>query len=130
VSQAQSDGQPYRFHVTLLGLAVVAAAIAVAVVGWALDVSAVRSVIPGAVGMKFQTALGLGTGAAGVLLLEAGAQGRRRALGLLLATVPGLLAAAAMSEYVLRLKLGITSCWPAPVATGTPHRCCCSIWTA
>jgi diguanylate cyclase (GGDEF)-like protein len=107
VSPAQSDRQPYRFHVTLLGLAVVAAATAVAVVGWALDVSAVRSVIPGAVGMKFQTALGLGTGAAALLLLDAQAQGRRRTVGLLLATVPGLLAVAVLSEYVLRLKLGI-----------------------
>jgi len=93
--------------VTLLGLTVIAAAIAVVAVGWGLDVPAVRSVIPGAVAMEVQTAVGLGAGAAAILLLRARARGRRRVAGLVLASLPGLLGLAVLSEYALRVNLGI-----------------------
>ena len=66
---ADADRAPYRVSVTLLGLVVIAAAVAVVAVGWGLDVPAVRSVIPGAVAMEVQTALGLGAAGAAILLL-------------------------------------------------------------
>jgi len=86
---------------------VIAAAIAVIGVGWGLDVSAVRAVVPGAVAMEAQTALGLGAGAAAILLLAPEVQGRRRTWGRVLASVPGLLGVAVLAEYVLHRKLGI-----------------------
>jgi diguanylate cyclase (GGDEF)-like protein len=86
---------------------VIAATAAVVGVGWGLDVSAVRSVIPGAVAMEAQTALGLGAGATAILLLGPEARGRRRRWGLALAIVPGLLGVAVLLEYILHRKLGI-----------------------
>ena len=85
----------------------IAAAAAVVGVGWTLDVPAVRSVIPGAVAMELQTALGLGAAAGALLLLAPGAQGSRRDFGLALAAVPGLLALVVLAEYVLHRKLGL-----------------------
>ncbi len=102
----QEDRSPYRLALTLIGWAVMAMALAVVVVGWGLDVAALRSVIPGAVGMKFQTALGLGAGAAALLLLGREAPGRPRTLGLVLAALPLLLAAVVLGEYVLGIRLG------------------------
>jgi diguanylate cyclase (GGDEF)-like protein len=102
MTQAGAGLPPYRLTVTRLAGAVLATAAAVATIGWGLDVSAVRSVVPGAVGMKILTALGLGAGAGALLLL-----GRSRRVGLLLALVPGLLGLAVLAEYVLHVKLGI-----------------------
>ncbi len=84
-----------------------ATALAVVIVGWALDVAAVRSVIPGAVGMKPHTAIALGVGAVAMLLLGPPARGTRRTVGLALAILPGLLALAVLAEYVFQIKLGI-----------------------
>jgi diguanylate cyclase (GGDEF)-like protein len=99
--------QPYLLAVTLLGSAVVALAITVVVVGWMLDVSAVRSVIPGAIGMKAHTAIALGIGATAMLLLNPQTGGWRRRWSILLATLPGLLGIAVLAEYVLGVQLGI-----------------------
>jgi len=107
VSLADADRAPYHVCVTLLGMVVIAAAVAVVGVGWGLDVPAVRSVIPGAVAMEVQTALGLGAGGAAVLLLRPRARGRHRTAGLVLASVPGVLGLTVLGEYALRLNLGI-----------------------
>src|SRR5207302_6010700 len=104
---ADGDRAPYHVCVRLLGLVVIAAAVAVVAVGWGLDVPDVRSVIPGAVAMEVQTALGLGAAGAAILLLRVGARGRRRTVGLALASVPGLLGLAVLCEYALHLNLGI-----------------------
>ena len=104
---AGADRAPYHVCVTLLGLVVIAAAVAVVAVGWGLDVRAVRSVIPGAVAMEVQTALGLGAAGAAILLLGPRARGRRRTAGLTLASVPGLLGITVVCEYALHLNLGI-----------------------
>jgi len=105
--RAHHDRPPYRPAITLVGYGVLAAALAVILVGWVLDVAAVRSIIPGAVAMKPHTAAALGLGAVAMLLLATPARGRRRKVGLLLASIPGLLALAVLSEYVFRVKLGI-----------------------
>ncbi|HTN22925.1 MAG TPA: GGDEF domain-containing protein [Solirubrobacteraceae bacterium] len=106
MSRAGADRRPYQLALTVTGWSVAAMALAVALVGWGLDVAAVRSVFPGAVGMKFQTAVGLGAGAGGLLLLGREAAGRRRTLGLVLAAVPALLGAIVLCEYVLGIRLG------------------------
>jgi diguanylate cyclase (GGDEF)-like protein len=101
MAQHQSDRQPFRLAVTLLGVTVVAAASALLVLGWVLDVSAVRAVIPGSLGMKTQTALGLGVGAGALLLLDDRSRNRGRTLGFLFASIPGLLGVGVLSEYAL-----------------------------
>ena len=78
----------------------------VIVVGWGMDVAAVRAVFPGAVGMKFQTAVGLAAAAAALLLLIPGATGPRRRAGLALAAVPAVLGTVVLAEYVFGVKLG------------------------
>ena len=104
---ADGDRAPYHVCVRLLGLVVIAAAVAVVAVGWGLDVPAVRSVIPGAVAMEVQTALGLGSAGAAILLLGPRVRGRRRTAGITLASVPGLLGLTVLCEYALHLNLGI-----------------------
>jgi diguanylate cyclase (GGDEF)-like protein len=89
VSVEAPDHAPYRVCVRLLGFVVIAAAVAVVGVGWGLDIPSVRSVIPGAVAMEVQTAIGLGAGA------------------IVLASIPGLLGLAVLLEYILHRKLGI-----------------------
>jgi diguanylate cyclase (GGDEF)-like protein len=107
VPRADHDRPPYRLAITLAGYGVLATALAVILVGWVLDVAAVRSVIPGAVAMKPHTAAALGLGAVAMLLLGPPARGRRRWVGLTLASIPGLLALAVLSEYVFGIRLGI-----------------------
>jgi diguanylate cyclase (GGDEF)-like protein len=107
VPRAHQDRPPYRLAITLAGYGVLATAFAVILVGWVLDVAGVRSVIPGAVSMKPHTASALGLGAVAMLLLASPARGRRRAVGLALASLPGLLGLAVLSEYVFGVKLGI-----------------------
>ena len=101
------DRQPFRLAVKLLALAVLVLALAVLTLGWMLDIAAVRSIFPGAVGMKAPTAVGLATAALALLLLAAPAGGLRRRLGLVLATVPALLGLAVLSEYLFGVRLGI-----------------------
>src|SRR5690348_14226174 len=92
VAQNEGERQPYRLGVTLLACAVLLTTAVVSVVGWGMDVAAVRSVFPGAVGMKFQTAAGLAAAAAALLALTPGSTGVRRRAGLALATLPAVLA--------------------------------------
>jgi diguanylate cyclase (GGDEF)-like protein len=101
------DHAPYRICVRLLALVVIAAAAAVVGVGWGLNVAAVRMVVPGAVAMEVQTAVGLGAAAGALLLLGPGVGGARRGAGLALSTIPGMLGIAVLLEYLLRRKLGI-----------------------
>lgn len=107
MARAHDDRPPYRLAITLAGYGVLAAALAVILVGWVLDVAAVRSIIPGAVAMKPHTAAALGLSAIAMLLLATPARGRRHAAGLLLASVPGLLALAVLSEYAFGVRLGV-----------------------
>src|ERR1700719_4263291 len=90
--------EPYTLAVRLLAVVVTAVATVVFGVGWGLNVSIVRSVIPGAVAMKPQTALALTAGSIALLLLGVRRAAPRRA-GLVLATVPAVLGAAVLSEY-------------------------------
>jgi diguanylate cyclase (GGDEF)-like protein len=100
------DRPPYRLAVTALAAGVLLMALAVVVVGWGMDVAAVRSVFPGAVGMKFQTAVGLAGASAAMLLLAGMPTGRRRTAALLLAVVPGVLGIVVLVEYVFGVRLG------------------------
>ena len=104
---AESDARPYRLALTVAVAAVMLAALAVIFVGWGMDVAAVRSVLPGAVAMKFQTALGLCAGAGALLLLGRGATGRTCTIAYAVAGVPAAIGLAVLSEYVLGLDLGI-----------------------
>jgi diguanylate cyclase (GGDEF)-like protein len=106
VERDRSNAPPYRLALVLLAGAVLTMALAVVVVGWGMNVAAVRSVFPGAVGMKAQTGFGLIAGAAALLLLGGGAGGRRRSAGLALALVPALLGTLVLVEYVFGVRLG------------------------
>ncbi len=107
VPPTRADPQPYRRAVTLLALTVLAVAVAVLVGGWMFDIAVVRSVFPGAVGMKALTALGLAAAALALLLHDAHAGGHRRTLALALATLPGVLGVAVLTQYVTGVNLGI-----------------------
>ena len=92
----------------VVGWLVIAVACLVLVGGWALDVALLRSVVPGAVGMKALTALGLLSTAAALLVLQdVAASSRRRAVGLSLALFPGGLGLLVLGEHVLGLNIGI-----------------------
>ena len=94
-------------HRLRLGLAAAVFAAATAVLaGWALDVSALKTVLPGLTTMKANTALGLATGAVALAW-----QGRRRgwARGAVAAAALLMVALGALTlcEYVFGLNLGI-----------------------
>ena len=75
-----------------------------ALLGWLLDVSALRSPLPGQVDMKANTALGLLAGGVSLHLL---ARGRRRDLAFGLAAFMALIGAAVGIEYLAGVDLGI-----------------------
>ena len=81
---------------------------ATVVLGWGLDSPRLRSVLPGAVEMKFNTAAGL-LGAAASLWLARPGTGRQRTrvLAQVLALLVGLLGALTLAQYVFGWKLGI-----------------------
>jgi diguanylate cyclase (GGDEF)-like protein len=106
VAQIEGEQPPYRRALAVLAWSVIVTGALVIVVGWGMDVAAVRAVFPGAVGMKFQTAVGLVAGAAALLALAPGASGNRRRAGLALAAVPGLLGVIVLAEYVFGVKFG------------------------
>jgi diguanylate cyclase (GGDEF)-like protein len=106
VDRIDSEQQPYRLGLTLLAWAVLLTSVVVIVVGWGIDVAAVRSVFPGAVGMKFQTAAGLAAAAAALLLLTPGSTGTRRRAGLALAALPAVLAVVVLAEYIFGVNVG------------------------
>jgi diguanylate cyclase (GGDEF)-like protein len=99
---------PYQRVVRLLASSVVAVALIVLVGGWSLEVEALRSVIPGAVGMQAMTAVGLACAGASLLLLQRpGVRGRRRVAGLALGFVPGLIGAFVLIEYICGWSSGL-----------------------
>jgi hypothetical protein len=70
--------------------------------GWVLDVRALRTIIPGAVGMKAATAVLRMCGAASLLLLAREPQTAvTRRIGRSLATLPGVLGVLVLAEYLL-----------------------------
>lgn len=102
-----------------LGLAVLA--------GWWLDLPALKSVLPGAVSMKANTALCFVlAGAALALLAGATASPGRTRAGRLLALLVILIGALALGEYLFGWRLGIDELLfkddPGTVATSAPGR--------
>ncbi|MCW3015966.1 MAG: diguanylate cyclase [Solirubrobacterales bacterium] len=92
----------------MLASTVIAIALTVLVGGWALDIAVLRSVLPGAVGMKATTASGLICAGASLLLLQPpGAGVRRRVAGLAAGLAPGLFGVLVLAEYVFGWSLGI-----------------------
>src|ERR1700689_76539 len=76
--------------------------------GWAFGIEPLKTVFPGMVTMKVNTAVGLAcSGAALWLLLPAKSRTPKRYVARLLALVPTLIGAATLSEYIFRLNLGI-----------------------
>jgi|GEM_PF-4587334 len=71
-----------------------------------MDVAAVRSIFPGAVGMKAQTGFGLIAGASAMLLLAGEIAGPRHSAVLALAAFPGILGLGVLIEYVFGVHLG------------------------
>lgn len=98
---------PYRRLVRGLSAVVFATTAVVVVIGWGLGVEVVTSVIPGAVGMKFMTAVGLAAGAAAVWRIADGRRPHRDPLTAALGLVPGVLGVAVLSEYIWHVRLGI-----------------------
>lgn len=88
-----------------LGLLVLATGILV-LLGWALDLRALKSVVPGAVEMKANTGLALALVGFG-LVLAAGAVPKRLRHAQLLGAAVSLLALATLSQYVFGIDLGI-----------------------
>lgn len=88
---------------------VIAIATLVFLGGWVLGDVTLRNLVPGTVGMKWQTACGLGSAAVALLLVlepDPDRPGRRRA-GMACATVAPVLGLAVLGEYVVGLRLGI-----------------------
>ncbi|MFL6693650.1 MAG: hypothetical protein ACJ8GO_11880, partial [Ramlibacter sp.] len=104
-------GRARVFAVTTPAAALIAGTIATsAVLGWLLDISLLKSVLPGAVEMKLNAALGMLAAAIALLHLSVAPSGRGalprtnvQAIGLLVAAL-GLLTVA---EYVSGWNLGI-----------------------
>ncbi len=108
----EPEASPYSRAVRLSALAVIAVGAIVLIGGWVFDVRALRTVIPGAVGMKPLTALLLACGGIALLLVAPeGISARRARLGRVAATAPGLLAALVLGEMIFGWNLGIDE-WP------------------
>jgi PAS domain S-box-containing protein len=95
--------------------------------GWALDIPSIRSVVPGLVEMKANTALSFVlSGCALWLLAPAGATGRRRVAGRVIAAIVSLLALATMSQHLIGWDLGIDQLLfresPDAIFTASPGR--------
>ena len=85
----------------------IAIALLVLVGGWVLDVAVLRNVVPGTVGMKSSTALGLLGSATALLALTGGPSRARTAYARGAATFTLLLGLAVLCEYVFGRQLGI-----------------------
>ena len=106
------DPRPYRQLVVASGLFSVVVGLVVLAGGWLLDVRELRTVIPGAVGMKAQTAVLLACGGLALVLLAPGdASAWRTRWARLFATVPAAVGLAVLGEYVFGWNLGIDE-WP------------------
>ncbi len=88
----------------LLGWLTAAAGVSV-LVGWALDLPVLKSVLPGAVTMKANTALGFVLGGLSIALVPRGPASRLAGRSLAVATA--LLGALTLAQYVLQVDLGI-----------------------
>ncbi|MCW2957530.1 MAG: domain S-box protein, partial [Solirubrobacterales bacterium] len=75
--------------------------------GWALGVDALKNVIPGTVGMKATTALGVLLAALGVELVADPARLRRMLVGRLCGAATATIGLAVGSQYLLSVDLGI-----------------------
>ena len=104
--------RPYRRAVELGAATAIVTGLIVLIGGWALDVRELRTVIPGAVGMKAQAATLLAClGIAVLLLAPARISPRRAWAGRSLAVLPGVYGALVLGEYVFGWSLGIDE-WP------------------
>ncbi len=97
---------PYAHTVRLLAAAVIVVAVVV-IGGWTFDVSMLRSVIPGAVGMKATTAFGLICASVAICVLAKPQRGRARWIAAAFATLPGLLGIAVLTQYIFGWNLAI-----------------------
>jgi diguanylate cyclase (GGDEF)-like protein len=103
---------PFRRLIWISSLAVILVAAVVLIGGWILDVRALRTIIPGAVGMKASTAFMLALCGIALLLVAPERQTvGMRWLGRLLAVPAGVLGALVLGEYVFGWSLGIDE-WP------------------
>lgn len=111
-ASADADLTPYSRAVQRSAFAVVSVGAVVLFGGWVLDVRELRTVIPGAVGMKALTAFLLACGGVSlVLLAPAGISSRRALIGRLVAGPPGVFGILVLGEYVFGWRLGIDE-WP------------------
>jgi PAS domain S-box-containing protein len=101
VASFQTTGRFCGMAVALLGLAVLT--------GWTLDVAILKSVLPGLVTMKANTALGLFLAGVSLLAVGAGNQASpaRRGVQLIAAVAVMLLGLLTLGEYVLAVEVGI-----------------------
>lgn len=79
----------------------------IVLIGWALDVPWIKSVLPGAVEMKANTAVGLLLAGVALWLLDQPQPAIRRRVGQTLSLVVALLGSATAAEYVFGLQFGI-----------------------
>ena len=97
---------------------------AIVLLGWAFDLPRLKSVLPGLVEMKVNTAIGFGLAGAS-LLLRGGARARQRA-GLACASVVSLIGLLTAVEYLVGWDLGIDQAIvreaAGTVATSSPGR--------
>ncbi len=75
--------------------------------GWALDIAALKSVLPGLATMKVNTALGLAGAGAALWLLREDAGERRRGMGLACAALPATIGLFTLTEWAFGWNLGI-----------------------
>jgi diguanylate cyclase (GGDEF)-like protein len=102
---AERSASSARRIATLCGAFTALVGAVVLIVGWVFDVTVVRSVVPGTVGMKASTSLMFVLCGAALLLVPR--DGNRRRIGRMCAAATVLLALAFLSEYALGWKLGI-----------------------
>src|SRR5579871_796997 len=76
-------------------------------VGWVSDVPWVKSVLPGAVTMKANTAVAFLLGGVSLFLVDAANSGIRSRLGQALGVGVALIGSATLSEYIFGWRLGI-----------------------
>lgn len=110
-SSRRPSRQPPRISLKLVPQAASAAAVLVGgsvLVGWYLDIPALKSVVPGLVTMKANTALAFVLAGASLWLLAAGESGRRtRRIAQVCAVAVSLVGLTTLSEYLLGRDLGI-----------------------
>lgn len=107
-------------RIPLAGGAAVAALGLLVLLGWAFHVEVLKSVLPGLVSMKPNTAVGLAAAGAAVVLLQGGRHARTR---IALASIAGGIGLLTLAEYAADLDLGIDELLlrDDPGAIGTSH---------